>query len=139
MVDPSGTGIELKTTQKSVSGPTTTGGKGDRRNQHKQLVELHSARNQGGNHDEGRKQRTSSTKTRERPRLTTVVGSNGTGMTRLRKTLSHDQLLEFLVHSASTRRLTKYRDQFSLSAMMMVGDSFVPSLDRIDGSRQFCR
>ena len=59
MVDPSGTGIELEITQKSVSGPTTTGGKGERRDQHKQLVELHSARDRGGNHDEGRKQRTS--------------------------------------------------------------------------------
>ena len=60
MVDTSRTGIELKTTQNSVSRLTTTGGKGQRLNQHKQLDELHSARNQGGDHDEECKQRTRS-------------------------------------------------------------------------------
>ena len=40
---------------------------------------------------------TSDDEDRERPRLMTVVGSNGTGTTRLRKTQSHDQVFEFLV------------------------------------------
>ena len=39
MVDPSGTGTELKTTQKGFSGLTTTGDKGEGRSQYKQLDE----------------------------------------------------------------------------------------------------
>ena len=51
---------ELKATQKGISWPKATGGKGEGRSTHKQLDELHLAKNQGGDHDEECKQRTRS-------------------------------------------------------------------------------
>ena len=93
MVDSSRTGIELKTTQQSVSRPITTGGKGARRNQHKQLDEPHSAEIMVKNVSNAHAQQyklTSEDDDQGRRRLVILTKLTGTGTTRLSKTLNHE-------------------------------------------------